>query len=86
MGVAHCGMPGKQDNCQLPVMLSVATMRRAYPSLTGLSSEAWADDEARRTKQGCPHDVQDQAIDRTQSIHAARRRRCCARRCPYGQG
>lgn len=60
MGVArqYCGRPGKQDNCQVAVTLSVANHAASLPVAHRLYlPEAWAQDPARRAKAGVPAEV-----------------------------
>ena len=60
VGVArqYCGQPGKQDNCQVAVSLSVANDHASLPIAYRLYlPEAWANDPARRGRAGVPDDV-----------------------------
>jgi SRSO17 transposase len=60
VGVArqYCGQLGKQDNCQVAVSLSVASVAASLPVAWRLYlPEAWAGDAARRAKAGVPEDV-----------------------------
>ena len=54
VGVArqYCGQLGKQDNCQVAVSLSVATITPACRSPTSCSAAVWANDPARRASRG----------------------------------
>ena len=61
VGVArqYCGQLGKQDNCQVAVSLSVATVSASLPVAWRLYlSEAWAADSERRAKAGVPEEVE----------------------------
>jgi SRSO17 transposase len=60
VGVArqYCGQLGKQDNCQVAVMLSLANHHASLPVAYRLYlPKEWADDEARRHKAGVPDDI-----------------------------
>lgn len=60
VGVArqYCGQLGKQDNCQVAVSLSVASVASSLPVAWRLYlPEAWAGDTARRAKAGVPETV-----------------------------
>src|SRR6516225_355655 len=60
VGVArqYCGQLGKQDNCQVAVMLSIANHHASLPVAYRLYlPKEWADDEARRHKVGVPDDI-----------------------------
>ncbi len=60
VGVArqYCGQLGKQDNCQVAVSLSVASVAASLPVAWRLYlPEAWAGDAARRATAGVPDDV-----------------------------
>jgi SRSO17 transposase len=60
VGVArqYCGQLGKQDNCQVAVMLSLANHHASLPVAYRLYlPKEWADDDARRGKVGVPHDI-----------------------------
>ena len=60
VGVArqYCGQLGKQDNCQVAVMLSIANHHSSVPVAYRLYlPKEWAEDEARRHKAGVPDDI-----------------------------
>jgi len=60
VGVArqYCGELGKQENCQVAVMLSVANHAASLPVAWRLYlPEVWAADPARRAKAGVPEEV-----------------------------
>jgi SRSO17 transposase len=60
VGVArqYCGQLGKQDNCQVAVSLSLASMRGSVPISYGLYLPLdWAGDEGRRAKAQVPQSV-----------------------------
>ena len=60
VGVArqYCGQLGKQDNCQSAVSMSIANHYASLPIGYRLYlPKEWADDEARRKKEGVPEDV-----------------------------
>src|ERR1700731_1861082 len=60
VGVArqYCGQLGKQDNCQVAVMLSLANHHASLPVAYRLYlPKEWADDEARCRKAGVPDDI-----------------------------
>lgn len=60
VGVArqYCRQLGKQDNCQVAVTLSLAADHASLPIAHRLYlPQPWADDLARRTRAGVPHDV-----------------------------
>ena len=60
VGVArqYCGQTGKQDNCQVAVSLSVATLYASLPVAWELYlPEEWAKDAERRKKAGVPEGV-----------------------------
>jgi SRSO17 transposase len=60
VGVArqYCGRLGKQDNCQVAVMLSLANHHASLPVAYRLYlPKDWANDEARRCKAGVPNDI-----------------------------
>ena len=60
VGVArqYCGQLGKQDNCQVAVMLSIANHHASLPVTYRLYlPKEWADDEARCHKAGVPDDI-----------------------------
>jgi len=60
VGVArqYCGRLGKQDNCQVAVSLSLATVRGSLPLDYGLYlPREWADDRARCRKVGVPREI-----------------------------
>src|SRR3982751_1414734 len=60
VGVArqYCGQPGKQENCQVAVTLSVANEQASLPVAFELYlPEDWAGDPARRAKAGVPPDL-----------------------------
>jgi SRSO17 transposase len=60
VGVArqYCGQPGKQDNCQVALRLSLATARGSLPiSFRLYLPEEWARDKARREKVGVPAEI-----------------------------
>src|SRR5271163_5021612 len=60
VGVArqYCGRPGKTDNCQIAVTLSIANHAASLPIAYRLYlPEDWAGDEARRKKVRVPDDV-----------------------------
>src|SRR6185437_15248484 len=57
VGVArqYCGQLGKQDNCQVAVSLSMASVHASLPVAYRLYlPQAWASDAARRKKVGVP--------------------------------
>jgi SRSO17 transposase len=62
VGVARqycCGQVGKQDNCQVAVSLSLATVAASLPIAWRLYlPEPWCDDEKRRQAAGIPESVQ----------------------------
>jgi len=61
VGVArqYCGQLGKQDNCQVAVMLSLANHHASLPVAYRLYlPKEWADDEERRRKAGVPDDIE----------------------------
>lgn len=54
----YCGQLGKQDNCQIAVLLSVADPHASLPVAYRLYlPEAWASDAARRNKVGVPDQI-----------------------------
>jgi SRSO17 transposase len=54
----YCGQPGKQDNCQVAVSLSVANDHASLPIAYRLYlPQAWAADANRRVQAGMPEDV-----------------------------
>jgi SRSO17 transposase len=60
VGVArqYCGQTGKQDNCQVAVSLSVATLYASLPVAWDLYlPQEWTEDAARRKKAGVPEEV-----------------------------
>ena len=60
VGVArqYCGQPGRQDNCQVAVTLSLAGDHASLPVVHRLYlPQAWADDPARRARAGVPGDM-----------------------------
>jgi SRSO17 transposase len=60
VGVArqYCGQLGKQDNCQVAVMLSLANHHASLPVAYRLYlPKEWTDDEARCRKAGVPADI-----------------------------
>ena len=60
VGVArqYCGQLGKQDNCQVAVMLSLANHHASLPVAYRLYlPKEWAKDEARCRKAGVPDDI-----------------------------
>src|SRR5829696_1318921 len=60
VGVArqYCGQIGKQDNCQIAVTLSVASLHASLPIAYRLYlPELWAEDRERRAKAGVPEGV-----------------------------
>ncbi|HET9688437.1 MAG TPA: IS701 family transposase [Pseudolabrys sp.] len=60
VGVArqYCGRLGKQDNCQVAVMLSLANHHASLPVAYRLYlPKDWANDEARCCKAGVPNDI-----------------------------
>jgi SRSO17 transposase len=60
VGVArqYCGQLGKQDNCQVTVMLSIANHHASLPVAYRLYlPKEWADEEARCHKAGVPDDI-----------------------------
>jgi SRSO17 transposase len=60
VGVArqYCGRLGKQDNCQVAVMLSLANHHASLPVAYRLYlPKEWANDEARCRKAGVPDDI-----------------------------
>src|ERR1700745_2195574 len=60
VGVArqYCGQLGKQDNCQVAVMLSLANHHASLPVAYRLYlPKEWANDEARCRKAGVPDDI-----------------------------
>src|ERR1700680_2176676 len=60
VGVArqYCGQLGKQDNCQVAVMLSLANHHASLPVAYRLYlPKEWGDDEARCRKAGVPDDI-----------------------------
>jgi len=57
VGVArqYCGQLGKQDNCQVAVMLSLANHHASLPVAYRLYlPKEWVEDKTRRCKAGCP--------------------------------
>ncbi len=61
VGVArqYCGQLGKQDNCQVAVSLSVATVMASLPMAWQLYlPKAWASDGARRRQAKVPEDIE----------------------------
>lgn len=61
VGVArqYCGMPGKQDNCQVAVSVSLASETASVPVAWRLYlPQEWVDDPARRAKAGVPEEVE----------------------------
>lgn len=60
VGVArqYCGQLGKQDNCQVAVSLSLASVHASLPVAYRLYlPQAWASDDARRKKVGVPTEI-----------------------------
>ena len=60
VGVArqYCGQLGKQDNCQVAVSLSLASVQGSLPVAYQLYlPKDWADDAARRKAGGVPEDI-----------------------------
>src|SRR3984957_11271378 len=60
VGVHHqyCGQLGKQANCQVAVLLSIANHAASLPVAYRLYlPEAWTKDRARRKKAGVPRDI-----------------------------
>jgi SRSO17 transposase len=60
VGVArqYCGQLGKQDNCQVAVMLSLANQHASLPVAYRLYlPKEWANDAARCCKAGVPDDI-----------------------------
>src|SRR5436853_1249154 len=60
VGVArqYCGRLGKQDNCQVAVSLSLATVRGSLPLDYRLYlPREWTDDRARCEKAGVPEEI-----------------------------
>ena len=60
VGVArqYCGQLGKQDNCQVAVSLSLASVHASLPVAYRLYlPQAWASDDARRKKVGVPIEI-----------------------------
>jgi SRSO17 transposase len=60
VGVArqHCGQPGKQDNCQIAVSLSIANRHGSLPIAYRLYlPKEWTGDEERRRRAGVPGGV-----------------------------
>jgi SRSO17 transposase len=60
VGVArqYCGQLGKQDNCQVAVMLSLANHHASLPVAYRLYlPKEWTDDEERRLKAGVPEEI-----------------------------
>jgi len=60
VGVArqYCGEIGKQDNCQVAVSVSLATVSASVPIAWRLYlPEVWAEDEERRAKAGVPEEI-----------------------------
>ena len=54
----YCGQIGKQDNCQVAVTLSVASLHASLPIAYRLYlPELWAEDRERRAKAGVPEGV-----------------------------
>jgi SRSO17 transposase len=54
----YCGQIGKQDNCQIAVTLSVASLHASLPIAYRLYlPEQWAEDRERRAKAGVPEGV-----------------------------
>ena len=61
VGVArqYCGRLGKQDNCQVAVSLSLATVRGSVPLDYRLYlPHEWTDDRARCRKAGVPDEIE----------------------------
>src|SRR5450432_4638647 len=61
VGVArqYCGQLGKQDNCQVAVSLSIATIGSSLPIAWRLYlPEDWAKDKARRKKTKIPIEIE----------------------------
>src|SRR5918994_1655484 len=73
----YCGQIGKQDNCQIAVTLSVASLHASLPIAYRLYlPEQWAEDRERRAKAGVPEGVAFQtkpeiALDHIRSALAA---------------
>jgi SRSO17 transposase len=73
----YCGQIGKQDNCQIAVTLSVASLHASLPIAYRLYlPELWAADRERRAKAGVPEEVKfrtkpDIALDQIRSALAA---------------
>jgi SRSO17 transposase len=79
VGVArqYCGQIGKQDNCQVAVTLSVASLHASLPIAYKLYlPELWVEDRERRAKAGVPEGVSfrtkpEIALDQIRSALAA---------------
>jgi SRSO17 transposase len=79
VGVArqYCGQIGKQDNCQIAVTLSVASLHASLPIAYRLYlPELWVEDRERRAKAGVPEGVSfrtkpEIALDQIRSALAA---------------
>ncbi|MHB8447600.1 MAG: IS701 family transposase [Rudaea sp.] len=79
VGVArqYCGQIGKQDNCQVAVSLSIATVQASLPVAWQLYLPSeWAADATRRREAGVPEDMvfatkPDIALAQVRQAHAA---------------
>ena len=84
VGVArqYCGQLGKQDNCQVAVSLSLATVQGSIPIAYQLYlPKDWAADLLRRKKAGVPADV---AFATKPEIALAQMREAIAAGVPFG--
>jgi SRSO17 transposase len=84
VGVArqYCGRLGKQDNCQVAVMLSLANHHASLPVAYRLYlPKEWAEDGERRRKAGVPDDI---AFETKTDIALAQVRWACEAGLPRG--
>jgi SRSO17 transposase len=84
VGVArqYCGRLGKQDNCQVAVMLSMANHHSSLPVAYRLYlPKEWAEDGERRRKAGVPDDI---AFESKTDIALAQVRWACEAGLPRG--
>jgi len=78
----YCGQLGKQDNCQVAVMLSLANHQASLPIAYRLYlPEEWATDAVRRRKVGVPETI---AFETKPEIALAQIRAACAAGVPRG--
>jgi SRSO17 transposase len=78
----YCGQLGKQDNCQVAVSLSLASVHASLPVAYRLYlPQAWASDDARRKKAGVPTEI---GFQTKPEIALEQLRAACAAGLPRG--